>query len=65
VGLRGNFWQQSGHNPPSPAPLFSAANAAHTEQNIQPATGYLAKYRIGYDQEPLVEFDVNNCGAAT
>jgi hypothetical protein len=37
-----------------------------TEQDIQPATGYLAKYLIGYDpqQKRIVEFDVNNFGAA-
>jgi hypothetical protein len=34
---------------------------------VQPATGYLAKYLIGYDaqQKRLVEFDANNFGAAT
>jgi hypothetical protein len=38
-----------------------------TEQDTQPATGYLAKYLIGYDsqQKHLVEFDANNFGAAT
>lgn len=38
-----------------------------TEQDTQPATGYLAKYLIGYDpqQKRLVEFDANNFGAAT
>jgi hypothetical protein len=38
-----------------------------TEQDVQPATGYLAKYLIGYDAEhkQLVEFDANNFGAAT
>src|ERR1700690_1545291 len=38
-----------------------------TEQDIEPATGYLAKYLIGYDSEQkhLVEFDANNFGAAT
>jgi hypothetical protein len=38
-----------------------------TEQDIEPATGYLAKYLIGYDpqQKRLVEFDANNFGAAT
>jgi hypothetical protein len=38
-----------------------------TEQDVQPATGYLAKYLIGYDtqQKRLVEFDANNFGAAT
>jgi hypothetical protein len=37
------------------------------EQDIEPATGYLAKYLIGYDaqQKRLVEFDANNFGAAT
>jgi len=37
-----------------------------TEQDIEPATGYLAKYLIGYDsqQKRLVEFDANNFGAA-
>jgi hypothetical protein len=37
-----------------------------TEQDLQPATGYLAKYLIGYDsqQRKLVEFDANNFGAA-
>lgn len=36
------------------------------EQDLQPATGYLAKYLIGYDsqQKHLVEFDANNFGAA-
>jgi hypothetical protein len=38
-----------------------------SEQDIEPATGYLAKYLIGYDpqQKRLVEFDANNFGAAT
>jgi hypothetical protein len=38
-----------------------------TEQDVKPATGYLAKYLIGYDAEhkQLVEFDANNFGAAT
>jgi hypothetical protein len=38
-----------------------------TEKDIQPATGYVAKYLIGYDsqQKVLVEFDANNFGAAT
>jgi len=37
------------------------------EQDVEPATGYLAKYLIGYDpqQKQLVEFDANNFGAAT
>ena len=37
------------------------------EQDIEPATGYLAKYLIGYDaeQKRLVEFDANNFSAAT
>jgi hypothetical protein len=36
------------------------------EQDIEPTTGYLAKYLIGYDsqQKRLVEFDANNFGAA-
>lgn len=38
-----------------------------TEQDTEPATGYLAKYLIGYDpkQKGLIEFDANNFGAAT
>jgi hypothetical protein len=38
-----------------------------TEKDVQPATGYLAKYLIGYDsqQKHLVEFDANNFGAST
>jgi hypothetical protein len=38
-----------------------------TEQDIEPATGYVAKYLIGYDSQRalLVEFDANNFGAAT
>lgn len=38
-----------------------------TEQDVEPATGYLAKYLIGYDAQAkqLVEFDANNFGAAT
>jgi len=38
-----------------------------TEQDTQPATGYLAEYLIGYDSQhkQLVEFDANNFGAAT
>ena len=38
-----------------------------TEQDVEPATGYLAKYLIGYDsrQKKLIEFDANNFGAAT
>lgn len=37
-----------------------------TEQDTEPATGYQAKYLIGYDplQKQLVEFDANNFGAA-
>ena len=37
-----------------------------TEQDLEPATGYVAKYLIGYDsqQKQLVEFDANNFGAA-
>ncbi|MGI8770403.1 MAG: hypothetical protein ACR2JE_03100 [Acidobacteriaceae bacterium] len=37
------------------------------EQDIEPATGYVARYLIGYDpqQKRLVEFDANNFGAAT
>lgn len=37
-----------------------------TERDVQPATGYLAKYLIGYDssEKHLVEFDANNFGAA-
>jgi hypothetical protein len=38
-----------------------------TEEDVQPATGYVAKYLIGYDpaQGWLVEFDANNFGAAS
>jgi hypothetical protein len=38
-----------------------------TEQDVEPATGYLAEYLIGYDpqRKRLVEFDANNFGAAT
>jgi hypothetical protein len=38
-----------------------------TEQDVAPASGYVAKYLIGYDsqQKQLVEFDANNSGAAT
>jgi len=38
-----------------------------TERDVEPATGYVAKYLIGYypQQESLVEFDANNLGAAT
>jgi len=37
-----------------------------TEQDVEPATGYIAEYLIGYDaqQKRLVEFDANNFGAA-
>lgn len=37
-----------------------------TEKDVEPATGYVAKYLIGYDpqQKSLVEFDANNFGAA-
>lgn len=37
-----------------------------TEQDTQPATGYFAKYLIGYDaqQQHLVEYDANNYSAA-
>jgi hypothetical protein len=37
-----------------------------TEEDVQPSTGYKAKYLIGYDseQKTLVEFDANNFGAA-
>lgn len=36
------------------------------EKDVEPATGYVAKYLIGYDpqQKSLVEFDANNFGAA-
>jgi hypothetical protein len=38
-----------------------------TETDTQPATGYLAKYLIGYDphEKRLIEFDASNFGAAT
>jgi hypothetical protein len=38
-----------------------------TEQDVEPSSGYLAKYLIGYDaqQRRLVEFDANNFSAAT
>ena len=38
-----------------------------TEQDVEPATGYVAEYLIGYDaqQKKLVEFDANNFSAAT
>jgi hypothetical protein len=38
-----------------------------TEQDVQPATGYVAEYLIGYDaqKKQLVEFDANNFSAAT
>jgi hypothetical protein len=38
-----------------------------TEHDVSPATGYLAKYLIGYDPQAkhLVEFGANNFGAAT
>jgi hypothetical protein len=38
-----------------------------SEKDLEPATGYVAKYLIGYDsqQKHLVEFDANNFGAAT
>jgi hypothetical protein len=37
-----------------------------SEADLQPASGYVAKYLIGYDSEHkrLVEFDANNFGAA-
>ena len=37
------------------------------ETDIEPATGYLAQYLIGYDAQSkrVVEFDANNFGAAT
>jgi len=37
-----------------------------SEQDVEPATGYVAKYLIGYEsqQNRLVEFDANNFGAA-
>ena len=37
-----------------------------TEQDVEPATGYLAKYLIGYDPQTkhFIEFDANNFGAA-
>lgn len=37
------------------------------EQDVVPATGYVAKYLIGYDsqQKRFVEYDANNYGAAT
>ena len=38
-----------------------------SETDLEPATGYMAKYLIGYDaqQKHLVEFDANNFSAAT
>lgn len=38
-----------------------------SEADVEPATGYVAKYLIGYDaqQRRLIEFDANNFGAAT
>lgn len=38
-----------------------------TEQDVEPATGYVAEYLIGFDsqQKRLVEFDANHFGAAT
>lgn len=38
-----------------------------SETDVEPATGYVAKYLIGYDlqQKRLIEFDANNFGAAT
>jgi len=38
-----------------------------TEHDVEPATGYQAKYLIGYDSQrkQLIEFDANNFGAAT
>jgi len=38
-----------------------------SEQDIEPKTGYVAKYLIGYDaqQKKIVEFDANNFSAAT
>lgn len=38
-----------------------------TEKDVEPATGYVAKYLIGYDSQAkqFVEFDANNFGAAT
>jgi hypothetical protein len=37
------------------------------EQDIEHATGYIAKYLVGYDaeQKQIVEFDANNFSAAT
>ena len=37
------------------------------EEDVEPATGYVAKYLIGYDSQArqIVEFDANNFGAAT
>jgi hypothetical protein len=37
-----------------------------TEKDVEPVTGYVAKYLIGYDSEhkQLVEFDANNFGAS-
>src|SRR5215467_12789488 len=37
-----------------------------SEQDLEPAAGYIAKYLIGYDsqQKRLVEFDANNFGAS-
>lgn len=38
-----------------------------TEQDVEPATGYVAQYLIGYDAQAnqLVEFDANNFSAAS
>ncbi len=37
-----------------------------TEEDLEPATGYIAKYLIGFDAQrgQLTEFDANNLGAA-
>lgn len=53
--------------------IFTAAAILHdswlelTEQDVEPATGYVAKYLIGYDRQTgrFVEFDASNFGAAT
>ena len=38
-----------------------------TERDLEPTTGYQAKYLIGYDAQAkhFIEFDANNFGAAT
>ncbi len=59
--------QQPSPIPPSHFDFKGAWDCRRHIRDVEPATGYVAKYLIGYDPQlkRLVEFDANNFGAAT